>query len=122
QAMHVLAAAKAAGVSADVTSEPVNLLPNADMERHEQGAPTAWTDLRRYSGAARDAITVRTSPHGRNGSQCLELRSDRFTDSGLAVTLQLEPGARYRLTGWVRTENVVPAGRAPGMMLNVHGG
>ncbi|MCA8951108.1 MAG: cytochrome c, partial [Planctomycetes bacterium] len=46
----------------------------------------------------------------------------RFTDSGLAVTIAVEPGARYRLSGWLRTEGAEARGRAPGMMLNVHGG
>jgi uncharacterized protein len=122
QAAHVVAAAKAAGISTEAASEQPNLLRNAEFELVANDAPTVWTDLRTYNGAPATAVTVRSSRQGRNGSRCLELRCDQFTDSGLALQVPVEPGSRYRLSGWVRTENAVAAGRAPGMMLNVHGG
>lgn len=122
QAVGVLAAAQRAGVDTAATTEQPNLLRNATFEELANGMPVAWTDLRHYSGAPPDAVTVRSSKQGRNGSLCLELRCDRMTDSGLAQIVKLEAGSRYRLSGWVRTENAKAAGRAPGMMLNVHGG
>jgi mono/diheme cytochrome c family protein len=122
QSVSVLAAAKSAGFKIDAPQAGQNLLANADFERVVDGVPAEWTDLRHYSGARPDAVTVRSSDHGRNGTRCLELRCDSMTDSGLALTVQLESGARYRLSGWVRTEDAVANGNAPGMMLNVHGG
>ncbi|MEZ6038179.1 MAG: ThuA domain-containing protein [Planctomycetota bacterium] len=122
-AASVLAAANAAGVTIGAAKEQQNLLPNADFEQvREDGRPVGWTELRHYGGARPDAVTFRSSTEGRGGSRCLEIDCDRFTDSGVAAVLRLEAGAHYRLSGWVRTEDAQAAGRAPGMMLNVHGG
>ena len=122
QARSVLAAAEKAGVSTAAPTVASNLLVNADFEQVANGAPTQWTDLRHYSGAPPAEITIRSSDQGRGGSRCLEMRCENFTDSGLALSLQLEDGGRYRLSGWVRTEGVEQKGTAPGVMLNVHSG
>lgn len=122
QAGLVLAAARADGALQDDTGKAQNLLQNPGFEEVAEEVPKAWTDLRTYGGAPPGKVTVRTSDAGRNGGRCLEVRCDEFTDSGVAMQLSLEAGARYRLSGWVRTEGAVPAGRAPGMMLNIHGG
>jgi putative membrane-bound dehydrogenase-like protein len=122
QAVTVLAAAEADGVTFAEPAPPTNLLPNPGFEQVVDGAPAAWTDLRRYSGAAPERVTVRSSDRGRNGGRCLELRCDAFIDAGLACTVEVEPGTRYRLSAWLRTEGATPRGNAPGMMINVHGG
>lgn len=122
QATTVLAAAKADGMSFTETPTPVNLLPNPGFEEVVDGVPSQWTDLRVYSGGPRDRVVVRASDAGRDGGRCLELRCDAFVDAGLACTVEVEPGTRYRLSAWIRTEGAAAKGRAPGMMINVHGG
>ena len=122
QAVTVLAAAEADGVSFGDAQAAPNLLPNPGFEEVESATPKGWTDLRRYSGAPADRVAVRASDAGRGGGRCLELRCDEFIDAGLACTVDVEPGTRYRLSAWVRTEAAAPRGNAPGMMINVHGG
>ena len=50
------------------------------------------------------------------------LASARTSDCGAAVRVPIEPGARYRLSGWIRTEDLEPRPRTPGAMMNMHGG
>ncbi|MFO1076304.1 MAG: PVC-type heme-binding CxxCH protein [Planctomycetota bacterium] len=119
QRTSVLAAARAAGIDFATAEKPVNLLANAGFEQAENGMPVGWTDVRRYGGAE---VTARAAANGRNGGLCLEVACAQRSDSGVAATVQLERGARYRLSGWVMTQNVVPAPRAPGVMFNIHGG
>ncbi len=118
----VLAAAAADGRTADAPVAQENLLPNPGFEDVADGRPVGWTDLRHYSGAGPDRITFRAVDGGRNGSRCLEIQCSEFTDSGVAATVRLEPGSRYRLRGFVKTVGAQARPNTPGMMLNVHGG
>ena len=122
QAASVLAAAEADGVDPAADEQAENLLPNASFEHAADGRVADWPLFNHYSGVGLDGITARQAPGGRDGGKCLEIRCGGFTDFGLATTVQLERGARYRLSGWVRTEGAVGNGNAPGMMLNAHGG
>lgn len=116
----VLAAAKAQGIESAAKTTTENLLPNADFEKTEGKDAAGWTDLRHYGGA-RGSVQVRSADGGRNGGRCLQVQSERSSDSGVAMQVRLEPGAHYRLSGWVKTEDIVTR-RTPGVMLNVHGG
>lgn len=119
----VLATAAAAGRASDAPAVEKNLLPNPGFEDVDaDGRPVGWTDLRHYSGAGRDRITFRAVDGGRDGSTCLEIQCAEFTDSGVATTVRLEPGSRYRLSGFVKTVGAAARPNTPGMMLNVHGG
>lgn len=119
----VLAAARADGRTSDAPAEEQNLLPNPGFEEVDaEGLPIGWTDLRHYSGAGPDRITFRAVEGGRSGSTCLEIQCAEFTDSGVATTVRLEPGSRYRLSGFVKTVGAAARPNTPGMMLNVHGG
>ncbi|MDA0375504.1 MAG: c-type cytochrome, partial [Planctomycetota bacterium] len=119
----VLAAARADGRTSDAPVAEENLLPNPGFEDvGAEGRPIGWTDLRHYSGAGRDRITFRAVEGGRTGNTCLQIECAEFTDSGVATTVRLEPGSRYRLSGFVKTVGAVARPNTPGMMLNIHGG
>jgi len=118
----VLAAATAAGLSQGLPSEPVNLLQNADFTAASNGVPSGWGDLRVYSGAGRDVVTVAQANDGRRGTPCLRISTERASDCGVAALVPVQPGTRYRLSGWIRTAEVKPLRGSDGAMLNVHGG
>jgi len=44
------------------------------------------------------------------------------TDSGVAISIPIKKGLRYRLSGWIKTENLTTRRNAPGALLNLHGG
>ncbi|MGE3172530.1 MAG: PVC-type heme-binding CxxCH protein [Planctomycetota bacterium] len=121
----VLAAAAARGVAIAPPPQPVNLLPNPSFEETEgaggDSGPAFWTDMRWYSGARGDDVEVAQTDEGRDGTRCLRIRSAGRSDCGAAVSVELERGARYRLSGWVRTADLAPARGGPGAMLNIHG-
>ncbi|MBK8095474.1 MAG: ThuA domain-containing protein [Planctomycetes bacterium] len=114
----VLAAARAAGIDFAAKEEATNVLPNPGFEQLDGNMPTGWNDVRRYGGAE---VSARVVDGGRSG-KCLEVASERRSDSGVAAVVRLERGARYRLSGFVKTKDVAPSPRAPGVMFNIHGG
>jgi len=122
QAPGVLAAAVAAGVGGSQTPvEMPNLMPNPQFSDVSGGKPNGWTDLRFYSGE-RDEVKLTASPEGRDGSMALSISSSKKSDNGAAVTVKVKQRTRYRLSAWIKTDNLNPDGDGPGAMLNVHGG
>ncbi|HEX5051487.1 MAG TPA: PVC-type heme-binding CxxCH protein [Planctomycetota bacterium] len=122
QAEAVLRVAAAAGTLTEAPSEPENLLPNPDFAAVTRGVPDGWGDLRVYGGARGKAVQLSASQAGRGGGSCLCIHSDAVCDCGAAATIAVQPRTRYRLSGFVRTEDLVPARGSPGAMFNVHGG
>jgi putative membrane-bound dehydrogenase-like protein len=117
----VLAAAGAAGMLKDAPAVAVNLLPNPDFTAAAGAVPAAWTELRHYGGATAPTVQFALDANGRSGSS-LRVQSAELTDSGVAAVVKVQPGVRYRLSGWIKTDGVVPRRGADGVMLNVHGG
>jgi len=123
-AADVLAAAHREGIELGTKRDPINLLPNPSFsETAKEGTPPAgWADLRVYQGAPAENVTVTRDPTGgRDGSPALRVSTERASDCGVAVTVPVKAGTRYRLSGRIRTENVVPVRGSDGVMLNVHG-
>jgi mono/diheme cytochrome c family protein len=84
--------------------------------------PVGWNDLRVYSGAGAGTVSVAQAADGRNGTPALRVSTERTSDCGVAAVVKVQRGTRYRLSGWIRTENVTPVRGSGGAMLNVHGG
>lgn len=92
-----------------------NLLPNASFEEAEGNRPAGWRQ-QRWSGQA----TFRHGEIGRSGGRSAMIASEQGGDASWTLTVLVEPFARYRLSGWIKTEKVeVTNGR--GALLNVHG-
>ena len=119
---HAAGVLGAAGPTDEGTATAVNLLPNPAFTEAAGGLPAGWTDRRFYSGAGDGEVRFSRVAEGVEGSPCVKIESARRTDAGLAATVRVKPRTRYRLSGWLRCENVVPAPGTPGILLNVHGG
>jgi alpha-L-arabinofuranosidase len=91
-----------------------NLLPNASFEEADGDRPRDWR--RERWGGEGEQTHVRT---GRTGQRSLELASTKGADMGWSAQVAVEPFARYRLAGWIKTEGVA-AGTGRGAFLNVH--
>jgi alpha-L-arabinofuranosidase len=92
-----------------------NLLPNASFEDADGNRPAGWRQ-QRWNGQA----TLRHDTTGRTGNRSVLIASEQGGDASWTRTVSVEPFARYRLSGWIRTENLqVTNGR--GALLNVHG-
>ena len=105
----------ATGREAAAPPEPVNLLPNPGFEEAEGDLPVGWRP-RTYSGRAEHRLVRK----GRGGGWCLEISSEEGSDTSWFADAPVEPGARYELSGWIRTEGLENVGGAFGALFNVH--
>lgn len=106
--------ARAADPDAATAATGANLIRNASFEGGEAARPRGWRP-ERYSGQA----TLSIGTPGHTGERGALVSSEQGADASWSTTVSIEPFARYRLSGWVKTENVAPtSGR--GALLNVH--
>jgi alpha-N-arabinofuranosidase len=93
-----------------------NLLPPLDNASIQADSNAAWrTNI--WNGEAEFSVI----DGGRDGEgKCLMVESDDGGDASWFHRIAVEPNSVYRLTGWIKTEDVEPTtGR--GVVLNVHG-
>jgi len=112
----IMPAALAAEPAAD--DQAANLLPNPSFEEEVGQKPVGW-QTQSWGGEG----TFGYAAAGRTGRRCLTISSEKGADIGWSATVPVEPHASYRLSGWIKTENVAPApgGRAgKGALLNLH--
>ncbi len=93
---------------------PGNLLPNPSFERGEGKGPAGWRPVK-----WRGSPLFSWAKEGRRGKRCVLVGSERGADAAWAALVPVEPFASYRLSGWIRTEEVKPAG-GRGALLNIH--
>jgi hypothetical protein len=91
-----------------------NLLSNGAFEKEANGTPVGW-ESRRWAGEA----TLDLANEGHKSTRSAMIASDKGADFSLATNVTVEPFAIYRLSGWIKTENVrATSGR--GAMINIH--
>jgi len=100
----VLASLKPEG-DAGATRNPSNLLPKN---------PAGWRKVT-YSGTAGHTI----DSIGHKGKQSLKIASTEGSDASWSATIDVRPQTRYRLSGWVKTKDLVP-GTGKGALFNIH--
>lgn len=93
----------------------VNLLPNPSFEDVNDGRPTPWYESR-WSG---DGM-VTTSDVAHIGKGSVKITSEKGADISWQCRVPVEMMSRYKLSGWIKTENVKPRGGAKGALFNVH--
>ncbi len=92
-----------------------NLLPNASFERENNAAPRGWRTVT-YGGRAEFSI----ARQGHSGDRSVQILSEQGADASWSVSLPVRPRTEYRLTGWIKTEDVRKVGGARGALMNVH--
>ena len=93
---------------------PPGMLRNASFEQSNGNVPAGW-EQRTYGGQAQ----LRHARRGRTDGRCVMIESTSGADAGWLATTRVRPFSRYRLSGWIRTENVAAAS-GQGALLNVH--
>jgi uncharacterized protein len=103
----------------DARPQPQALL-NGGFEEGDAAAHQAWS--RSMWGAARggEDVGFLSEASGRNG-RAVGIRSGSGADAAWSQTVPIEPWSRYKLSAWIRTEDVQPIGNAKGALLNLHG-
>ena len=93
---------------------PANDLPNGSFEQEQKGRPLAWrTEKWAGSGKFEYAET------GHTGKRSLMISAEKGGDLAWTTRVVVEPYATYRLSGWIKTENV-KSKNGRGALLNIH--
>ncbi len=93
---------------------PPGMIHNASFEQAVGDRPAGWRP-QTYGGRAQ----LRYVEGGRTGQRCVMIASERGADAGWLTSVRVKPSSRYRLSAWIKTENVV-AGSGTGALLNLH--
>jgi alpha-N-arabinofuranosidase len=113
-----LASCKAGGPKAvDELAGVTQFVANGSFEEMEGENPKGWVSQRwDREGDALFAV----EPAGHNGSRSVLISSDRGADASWVAVVPVRPYSRYKLSGWIKTENLVP-GESRGAQINVNG-
>jgi len=96
------------------TGQAENLLPNASFEDATDETPTGWK-TQKWGGEG-DFTYADT---GRTGKHSVMISSDSGGDIAWFAVVPVEPHSTYRLSAWIKTENV-RGPSAKGALLNLH--
>lgn len=112
------ATASSSAAAVPAAAKAVNLIPNPSFEQVVQanGAARSWKP-RQYSGEAKLGL----ADIGHTGGHSLLIESAEGSDTSWFVNVPVSAGAAYRLSAWIKTENLTTEGEAVGALLNVHG-
>ncbi len=91
-----------------------NILPGEGFETAAEDAPAGWQP-KTWQGKGAFSYT----DDGRNDGKCVVIDSSAGGDLSWQTTVAVRPGKTYLLSGWVKTEKVVPTDGA-GALLNIH--
>jgi alpha-N-arabinofuranosidase len=101
--------------SACDAGQVANLLPNPSFENATGNAPTVWKAAT-WSGKG----SFELAAVGKTGSRSLSIAATEGADVSWTATVAVKPFSVYRLSGWVKTENVTVKGGGLGALFNVH--
>jgi len=90
---------------------------NGSFEEMQGESPKGWTS-RSWQGRSDASFAV--EPVGRTGARSVAISSGKGADASWVATVPIRPYSRYRLGGWIKTENLL-AGSGRGAQINVEG-
>lgn len=105
-------ARKAAGAPPGASA---NLLPNPSFEDVKDVKPAPWYESR-WNGDGAFAV----SDIARTGKSSIRITSEKGGDISWQCSVPVEMMSRYKLSGWIKAENLKPQGGAKGALFNVH--
>jgi hypothetical protein len=100
--------------SGNKAEQPGNLIENPSFEKGADEDPAGWKKQ-----TYREKGEFKYAEVGRTGKRAVMLSSESGADIGWLTSVPVKPWSRYRLSGWIKTENV-EAGSGKGALLNLH--
>ena len=91
-----------------------NPIKNSSFEQVKDNAPTGWFKSN-WSGRGK----IEIADTGRTGSKSVLLSSEQGADISWSQNVRIDPFGRYRLSGWIKTENL-DKNTGAGALLNIH--
>jgi alpha-N-arabinofuranosidase len=114
-ALLALAVSALGWLSAYPAGAAQNPVPNGSFEQADGRRPRAWRTMT-WNGQG----TFDLADTAHTGQRSVQLSSDQGGDLSWTATVRVEPFTRYRLSGWIKTENVQPVDGGRGALLNLH--
>ncbi len=93
---------------------PAGQIRNPSFEQGDNNKPTGW-EAQTYGGRGE----FKYVEGGRTGKRCVMLSSESGGDLGWLTSAVIKPDSQYRLSGWIKTENL-QAGSGRGALFNLH--
>ena len=90
-------------------------ITNPSFEDVAGDNPKGWEPRAWQPGAV-----FKVEPAGRTGGRSVAISSVKGADASWVTVVPVRPYSRYRLGGWIKTENLVP-GKSKGALINVNG-
>lgn len=98
-----------------IQAQTPNLVTNSSFEEGDRRGPRNWRQERWGGEGAFNHANV-----GHTGNRSVELSSANGADLSWSANVSVEPFARYRLSGWIKTEEVKPVAGGRGALFNLH--
>jgi alpha-N-arabinofuranosidase len=103
--------------AADELAGVTQFVANGSFEELDGPNPKGWrTQSWQRGGGTEFAM----GPAGHTGSRSITISSDKGADASWVAVVPIRPYSRYRLSGWIKTENLV-RGTGRGAQINVNG-
>jgi len=102
--------------AADEFAGVTQFVKNGSFEEMDGERPAGWRPRRWQRGE----VSFDVGSPGRTGERCVSISSEAGADASWVTSVPVRPYSRYRLSGFIKTENVV-AGTGRGALINVHG-
>jgi alpha-N-arabinofuranosidase len=113
-----LTACKSGGPAMDDELRGVKqFVANGSFEELDGENPAGWSPQRWQRGS--DAVFA-VEPTGHAGERSVAISSEKGADASWMATVPIRPYSRYRLSGWIKAENLEP-GSSRGAQINIHG-
>ncbi len=98
-----------------LSAEEKQVIGNPSFEKLADGRPENWRSIT-YGGRA----DFQLSSLARTGSHSVQITSEKGADASWSTVVRVKPFSKYRLTGWVKTEDIQSLG-GKGVLFNIHG-
>jgi alpha-N-arabinofuranosidase len=89
---------------------------NGSFEELEGENPNGWTPRRWQRAEATFAV----EPAGHGGNRSVLISSEKGADASWVAVVPVRPYSRYKLSGWIKTQDLVP-GSSRGAQINING-
>ncbi|MCJ7485699.1 MAG: alpha-L-arabinofuranosidase [Candidatus Aminicenantes bacterium] len=91
-------------------------IANGSFEEMDGDNPKGWLPRSWQRGGGAE-FTV--EPSGHNGGRSVMISSEKGSDASWLATVPVKPYSRYKLSGWIKTQDLVP-GTGRGALINIH--
>ena len=115
-ALSFASCAKSKPQAGDELAGITQFVTNGSFEEMAGENPKGWLPR----SWQRDGAAFAIEPAGRSGGRSVMISSEKGADASWLASVPVKPYSRYKLSGWIKTQDLVP-GTSRGALINIHG-